>query len=136
MYFQQANIKVVEVVEMQHPAEKRCKSCNTIQKIDQFEKKKRELNYRNICKTCRKHNNSTASRLKRAHVKQFGKPPPYSPCAICRDTPKTLVFDHCHKTEQFRGWLCRSCNCSIAKLGDNVEGLKKALHYLQDFENK
>lgn len=42
-----------------------------------------------------------------------------------------LCLDHCHKTGKFRGWLCGNCNTGIGKLGDNAEGLKRALRYLE-----
>jgi hypothetical protein len=31
---------------------------------------------------------------------------------------------------EFRGVLCRTCNKAVGQLGDNVEGLQKALDYL------
>jgi len=40
--------------------------------------------------------------------------------------------DHCHDTKQIRGLLCHSCNMGIGKLGDNLEGLMKAVRYLED----
>ena len=40
-------------------------------------------------------------------------------------------IDHCHDTNQIRGVLCWNCNTSIGKLGDNVEGLERALNYLR-----
>lgn len=52
-------------------------------------------------------------------------------CEICSSTHK-LNYDHCHDTMQFRGVLCWDCNSAIGKLGDNVEGLQKALDYLRN----
>lgn len=43
----------------------------------------------------------------------------------------TLHLDHCHTTGRFRGWLCSGCNTAIGTLGDNLEGLMKAVAYLQ-----
>src|SRR5690349_19862256 len=31
-------------------------------------------------------------------------------CAMCGATGRHLVRDHCHRTGQVRGLLCRSCN--------------------------
>jgi len=41
------------------------------------------------------------------------------------------VLDHCHTTQEFRGWLCSDCNVAIGKLGDDTQGVLKALDYLE-----
>lgn len=54
-------------------------------------------------------------------------------CAICEkpaSVGNSMVFDHCHINNVFRGYCCNSCNRSIGVLGDNVDGLLKALNYL------
>lgn len=60
-------------------------------------------------------------------------------CGICGKLEKKndkLVFDHCHKTNRHRGYLHNSCNRSLGVLGDNVDGLIKALNYLNSTEKK
>lgn len=54
-------------------------------------------------------------------------------CACCR-APKGLYFavDHDHATGQVRGVLCIKCNTGIANLGDNLEGVMRAVQYLQN----
>ena len=50
-----------------------------------------------------------------------------------------LHWDHDHelaalgfpRAETHRGWLCLLCNTGIGKLGDNVQGLMRALRYIQ-----
>ena len=49
---------------------------------------------------------------------------------ICSST-KELCYDHDHKTMEFRGVLCRACNRSLGQLGDNLEGIKKVVDYLE-----
>ncbi len=39
--------------------------------------------------------------------------------------------DHCHVTGKVRGVLCWDCNVGIGKLGDNKEGVLRALNYLE-----
>ncbi len=56
-----------------------------------------------------------------------------TPCDNCGKNNQKLIFDHCHETNKFRGWLCYQCNTAIGNLGDNVEGLLKALNYLNKF---
>lgn len=51
-------------------------------------------------------------------------------CAICQ-TPEDLCVDHDHQTGKVRGILCRTCNLGIGKLGDQLEGVKRAAEYLQ-----
>lgn len=51
-------------------------------------------------------------------------------CACCK-TRLPVDIDHCHRTNQLRGLLCRACNIGIGLLGDNVEGLMQAITYLK-----
>lgn len=51
-------------------------------------------------------------------------------CGLPRNG-KRLHLDHCHETKIFRGWLCFKCNSAIGQLGDSVEGIAKALSYLE-----
>lgn len=51
-------------------------------------------------------------------------------CDCCGKKAHRLYFDHDHETDAHRGYLCVSCNTGIGKLGDNIEGLQKALAYL------
>jgi len=46
--------------------------------------------------------------------------------------PQRLQIDHCHKTNQIRGLLCWDCNAGIGKLGDDLEGVKNAIRYLEN----
>lgn len=55
-------------------------------------------------------------------------------CAICGAEERTevaLVVDHCHESQRPRGLLCVRCNTGLGKLGDNPEGLRRALAYLE-----
>lgn len=64
--------------------------------------------------------------------------PPYPPPGVCEccgvDKPSGRGgwhLDHNHETGEFRGWLCSKCNGGIGLLGDCVNGVKKALNYLE-----
>jgi hypothetical protein len=53
---------------------------------------------------------------------------------LCGEIPdKPLHIDHDHRTGKVRGLLCVSCNTGIGKLGDDVDGLYRALRYVQGF---
>jgi hypothetical protein len=57
-------------------------------------------------------------------------------CGICMKdigaTRATLNVDHDHRTGMVRGVLCSSCNTALGRLGDNVEGVRRALYYLEN----
>lgn len=120
--------------KVKHPSRKPCKHCKVIQPIHLFEKKPTETTYRNICKPCRLKNNRITRKLRHDHIKTHGMPTNQA-CEICEKT-LPLVFDHDHDRLLFRGWLCRHCNIAVGKLGDNIEGLKKAIHYLKRYEER
>jgi hypothetical protein len=56
-------------------------------------------------------------------------------CEVC-GLEENLCYDHDHNTEEFRGVLCRTCNTAIGMLGDNIQGLNRALMYLRKYKNK
>lgn len=80
-----------------------------------------------ICKNCKKESDNYRAALKKISPKQ----PENMLCQCCGDKVHTFYFDHCHDTGIFRGWLCRSCNVGLGFLGDNIEGLEKAITYLR-----
>jgi len=57
-------------------------------------------------------------------------------CAICSkpidELRRRMNIDHDHKNGKVRGILCSGCNTGLGHLGDNIEGLKKALYYLEN----
>lgn len=59
-----------------------------------------------------------------------------SSCAICSKPIEALRrrmnIDHCHETNKVRGILCTGCNTGLGHLGDNIDGLKKAIAYLEN----
>lgn len=79
-------------------------------------------------------------RLKLAARRRNGVPEPLYPapatCECCKRAPgiRPLVVDHDHATGAFRGWLCDSCNLGLGKLGDNIDGVMRAVRYLQRME--
>lgn len=54
-------------------------------------------------------------------------------CALCQMPSLNckLSVDHDHITGEVRGLLCSSCNQALGILGDNEEGLLKALAYIR-----
>lgn len=48
-----------------------------------------------------------------------------------RNYPDGLVWDHCHASGRFRGWLCPHCNSALGFLRDSPEVAKRAVEYLR-----
>ena len=53
-------------------------------------------------------------------------------CALCDESVAydKICVDHNHKTGKIRGLLCHRCNHGLGCLGDNIEGLRRAVKYL------
>ena len=82
-------------------------------------------NHDSRCKVCVKSHSQLRNRLH--------KIAPLKPkvCECCGEIPRKWCLDHVHITHEIRGWLCDNCNTGIGKLGDQIEGIQKALNYLQ-----
>jgi transposase len=119
-----------------------CNICHMKKPLSEFHKcsdekiingKRYEVKYRSECKKCRSVNGKANSSAAEKLMKDRGikRPPIGTPCDNCGKSTKKLIYDHCHETEEFRGWLCYQCNTAIGNLGDNLEGLMQAVRYLQ-----
>ena len=108
---------------------KKCKICGQAKGRDQFaghKMYKDRLDSR--CKECVR-----AQAKIRRDLKKVAPEKPER-CECCgKKSHKTLVLDHCHETNQFRGWICEACNTGIGKLGDDFMGVWLAAMYLSRF---
>ena len=77
------------------------------------------------CKAC--HNEKSMTRY---HLKKTA-PPYLGTCNCCGKKTESPHLDHDHKTNKFRGWLCRVCNTGLGSFDDNIEGLEMAIKYLR-----
>ena len=75
------------------------------------------------CKACYKE-------ARRAKIEAGADRTPPQHCDICSDHVARPVFDHCHATGRFRGWLCDRCNLTLGKVKDSAELLRKMIAYL------
>ena len=53
-------------------------------------------------------------------------------CEICDKVERT-VFDHCHFSGNFRGWICDRCNKMLGLVKDSTNVLRKMINYLEIF---
>lgn len=120
-------------------ATKPCHICGTVLPLTQYHKNVRAKDGReHRCPKCRNKgglvDSDGARRLRESlGVKQV---PIGTPCEICGKSHLRLSFDHCHKTNKHRGWLCTKCNTALGALGDDVESIMNgAIEYLRKFED-
>lgn len=107
-----------------------CNECNIWKDMSCYEinaSYTTRIDYKRKCKDCRKKHGIV---LRKLH-KQHSKPEP-GYCPICNDFTEKWVLDHDHVTQQFRGWLCNSCNTALGKFKENVLILEKAIKYIQN----
>jgi hypothetical protein len=57
-------------------------------------------------------------------------------CECCGKEGVKLLVDHIRGTSEPRGWICKPCNTGMGLLGDNIEGLLQAVHYLNETTNR
>lgn len=103
-----------------------CKDCEVKKPIDFFIKadgKNRAA--RNRCKKCFYDNRKLRDRLRKENP-----PPKEGKCKICKSNTKKWVLDHCHKTNTFRGYICKDCNSGMGLLKDSPYVILKSLLYL------
>lgn len=108
-----------------------CRICNRVRSLEFFHNWRRgdSVRRRNVCKDCRKQ-----ERLNLKSAKEMaGNPRPPElghPCQICKDTQRSLLFDHDHATNNHRGWICARCNLVLGQIGDSLEWIASAGEYL------
>ena len=115
-----------------------CKKCRVKKPHDHFGYGSGGNYRRSECKECAKEARET---IKELHAKHEYPGETYR-CPICLGTlqdidrehisQKKFVLDHCHRTKQFRGWLCQMCNRALGNFKDDVKRLKRAIDYLSD----
>jgi hypothetical protein len=63
-------------------------------------------------------------------VAKAGRPKPDC-CEVCGRTAKHICYDHCHVSQEFRGWLCNKCNLALGYVDDSPEILLSLIEYLK-----
>ena len=136
------------------PGSKICFRCKENKSITSFYKvKANKSGYAGTCKKCKVlqasiYQKKNSKRTRNNHYKRtYGitliqyeemESLYMGVCGCCGNAPEGryehLAVDHCHETKEIRGLLCASCNKAIGALGDSVEGLKRALSYLEIYE--
>ena len=130
---------------------KLCVKCNNVKPVTSFtanwHRADGSKSYVNKCKECARIASDIVNRLKETT--------PYPTdnycCPICNISLEDLknkidinnkalnrgvwVLDHDHETKKFRGWLCNKCNSALGWLEDDINYVRRALNYLENFKN-
>jgi len=97
----------------------------------------------NICKKCESKKHRQVAELKKTHT----YPDENYKCPICIKIPEQIVpetngktspfvLDHDHKTGAFKGWLCNKCNSALGFFEDDINYVRRALNYLEEYEDR
>ena len=106
---------------------KKCRNCGEIKYIYEYPHfSTLEAGRKNTCKSC----SNKLSKL-RNKLRSENPPPDSGFCPICNFYTEKWILDHCHTSNDFRGYICNNCNLGIGRFYDDVEYLKKAIVYLQ-----
>jgi hypothetical protein len=111
-----------------------CNKCMEYKPITEFHKDKGRrdaLKRHPVCNKCLKRHQQVVSKIRKT------APPKPTVCECCGRNPdidttiRGWAMDHNHITEEFRGWICQTCNIGLGHFKDSVEGLTKAIDYLE-----
>lgn len=119
---------------------KTCNGCSTDRPLDGFHKQHTSPDgRRSLCKECLAEKSRVYLLNKRFDI----SPEEYAAllhsqggvCALCRTEKPggrwaNFHVDHCHETGRVRGVLCHGCNVALGQLGDDAQGLSRALAYV------
>jgi hypothetical protein len=104
-----------------------CRECNEERELADFRLAWQTRNGKfGRARQCNECNRNAA--LKVYHLRKSAGPPSHR-CEICHRMGR-MQLDQNHVTGEFRGWLCGTCNRGLGMLGDDIEGLCRALAYL------
>lgn len=70
-------------------------------------------------------------RKKARELAMAGRPKPEA-CEICGSSEFPIVWDHCHVSGTFRGWICDRCNKVLGLVSDSPQILSQLQSYLLD----
>jgi len=71
-----------------------------------------------------------SEKMEKKRILEAGREKPEL-CEICFTNEFKVVFDHCHNSGKFRGWICDRCNRVLGIVKDSPALLKKLALYLE-----
>ena len=117
---------------------RKCHKCKKEKPLDLFRLRDRGASRRTECKSC-----ENGLKRQSLYLRKVTPPPPEDYiCPICLKNEEEVkgrggknngswVLDHDHRTGEFRGYLCYSCNRNIGGFGDSIDRMLRAIKYLE-----
>ena len=107
---------------------KECRVCHTEKPRSEFPKHSHSHDgFDSRCRNCK----NSQARLRAAWKKGNPPPPPGSVCPLCEKPRDMFVADHCHLTNEMRGYICSMCNTSMGGFNDSPEFLERAARWIR-----
>lgn len=108
-----------------------CRNCKQEKDLEEFPLfSTSEAGRKNTCCDC-----SAYLKKIRMKLKIENPPPPPGKCPICKFVTDKWILDHCHFSNQFRGYICNSCNLALGRFNDDPVIIESALKYLNSSTN-
>lgn len=123
-YFDDSEVFTGKTTSRRNKTKFLCGKCSAMRQRDKHYKRAYGLNYQEVHKMLMQQG---------FNCKCCGREIDMPTDAI--DRSEAALVDHCHDTGKVRGIICGRCNTGIGQLGDNLEGLMKAVRYLEDSDD-
>lgn len=111
-----------------------CKECCNKQNKNYYEREKERICSRMRAFNHTEHRRSYARKYQKERARriceELASRPRANACEICHELQELTVYDHNHKTGEFRGWLCNRCNRVLGLCADNPSLLAGLASYL------
>lgn len=126
---------------------KRCSRCKRDLPVEAFYvSPSQHSGYSGLCKECAREYQRNYSPEKKAKfratraAKQYGitveeflvlQESAQDGCLLCRRSEVRMTVDHCHESDQVRGYICAGCNLGLGYFQDDPEALRRAAAYIE-----
>lgn len=124
------------LMQSQQQHTKKCNKCNEILDRSNFSPSGGGTYLRPECRKC----NYKLAKERKELKEKYGSAPVGYICPICLRGEDELIgtggnagtwtLDHNHKTKEFRGFLCHSCNRGVGAFKDDINMMMRAIQYL------
>jgi hypothetical protein len=111
---------------------KTCTLCGACKPLADFsESKHGALGRQARCKACICKIGKEYTRTNREAKAGRERPDRCDCCQQLHTARRAMHWDHDHATNQFRGWICSSCNAALGHVDDSIERLSQLIGYLR-----